>query len=346
MVCNDRWGDFSLSVYGLIIFAGLLSFILTGILRRYALVHRLIDVPNERSSHVVPTPRGGGLAIVLAFLMVLPWLELSGAELWALFGSGAAVALVGFLDDHKNISASWRLFVHFIAAGWALACLGGLPPLLVPGFPLTTGWLGYFLAAIYLVWLLNLYNFMDGIDGIAGIEAITVCIGGMVLYFLIPAHGVEWQLLLLLLVTVIGFLFWNFPNAKIFMGDVGSGFIGMALGILSIQAAWVAPELFWGWVILLGAFIVDATITLIKRILHGERPHEAHRSHAYQFASRKYASHITVSLAFGIINLLWLLPISILVVREVLGGMWGIIIAYLPLVVMANRFKAGSKGSY
>ena len=225
---------------------------------------------------------------------------------------------------------------------WALTWLCGLPSLLVFGFFLDLGWLGHLLAAVYLVWLLNLYNFMDGIDGIAGIEAVTVCLGGAVLFGLAETGGSEWELPLVLMAAVAGFLFWNFPKARIFMGDAGSGFVGLVLGVFSIQAAWVVPELFWAWVILLGAFVVDATVTLLRRVQRGDKFYEAHRSHAYQYASRKYGAHQPVSLAFGVINLFWLLPVAALVVVGWVDGVVGVVVAYIPLVWLAYCFKAGA----
>lgn len=337
-----------MNIVWVLLLAGMVSWALTGLLRRYALARNLIDIPNERSSHDVPIPRGGGVAIVLTFLVSIPFLELfdihSDALIWALLGAGAWVALIGFFDDHRHIPARWRLLLHVVGAGWALGWLGGLPPLPIFGVTLDFGWLGHIFAAVYLVWLLNLYNFMDGIDGIAGIEALTVCLGGVVLYLLSPAGDAIGTLpLLLLTAAMVGFLFWNFPKAKIFMGDAGSGFVGIVLGILSIQAAWVMPELFWAWVILLGAFIVDATVTLIRRVLRGEKFYEAHRSHAYQYASRKLGGHVPVSLAFGVINLFWLFPVAVLVVIGWLDGVLGVMIAYIPLILLAMRFKAGAK---
>ncbi len=331
---------------GGLVFATLFAFVLTGLLRRYALSRSLVDIPNERTSHAVPTPRGGGMSIVLTCLVALPLLGWAGgvsvAGVWALAGAGGWVALVGWLDDHGHVPARWRLLAHSIGAGWALTWLGGLPPLPVFGFVLDLGWLGHGLAAVYLVWLLNLYNFMDGIDGIAGIEALTVSLGGVGLYLLSPAAGPEWIGPLLLASAVVGFLLWNFPKAKIFMGDAGSGFVGILLGVLSIQASWVAPELFWGWVILLGAFVVDATVTLVRRVQRGDRFYEAHRSHAYQYAARKVGAHAPVSFAFGAINLFWLLPVASVVAIGWLDGVLGVVIAYLPLVGLAFWFKAGA----
>ena len=129
------------------------------------------------------------------------------------------------------------------------------------------------------------------------------------------------------------------------MGDGGSCYIGFIVGLFTIQAAWVAPELVWSWVVLLGAFIVDATLTLISRVIRGDKFYEAHRSHAYRYASRKYSSHIRVSLAFGVINLLWLLPLAILIAGGWLDGLLALSIAYLPLIWLAFYFKAGSRES-
>jgi Fuc2NAc and GlcNAc transferase len=320
---------------------------LTWLLRRYALATRLVDVPNERSSHQFPTPRGGGMAIVLAFLGCLPvlWaLDLLPLRvLVALSGSGCLVALIGFLDDHRPLSRRWRLVFHFVAAVWALFWLEGMPALTVAGFNLPRGWLGNGMAAVYMVWLVNLYNFMDGIDGIASIEAITVCFGGVLLYLIVVPGNAQWLVPAMLLASVAGFLYWNYPPARIFMGDAGSGFLGMTLAVLSIQAAWLAPNLFWAWAIMLGVFIVDASVTLIRRILRGGREYlEAHRSHAYQHAARRFGAHRPVSLAVGAINLVWLCPMAMIVGLGYLDGALGLLIAYVPLVALALRLKAGA----
>ena len=322
----------------------ILSLVMTAGLRRYALARSVIDVPNARSSHTVPTPRGGGVAIVLTFLLAMVGLMPSGIEqistLLALGGGGALIAVIGFMDDHGHIAARWRLLGHFVAAAWMLGWLGGLPPLTMFGWTLDMGWLGGLLAAVYLVWLLNLYNFMDGIDGIASVEAITACLGAAWLYWLAGLGGTA-VLPLLLAAAVAGFLYWNFPPAKIFMGDAGSGFIGIVLGGLSLQAAWVSPPMFWCWLILLGVFIVDATYTLVRRLLRGDKVYEAHRSHAYQFASRVYGKHLPVTVAVAALNVCWLLPIAYCVARLGLDGALGVLLAYIPLIVLAVRFRAG-----
>jgi len=324
------------------------SLLITGALRRYALSTSLIDIPNARSSHTVPTPRGGGVAIVLSFLAALPlgWVQgvLSLEAMLALLGAGALIAIIGFMDDHGHIAARWRLLGHFTGAAWALFWLGGLPALNVFGFVLDLGWLGTLLAAVYLVWMLNLYNFMDGIDGLASVEAMCATLGMCAIYLVTGHFALIWPASVLAL-AVAGFLFWNFPPARIFMGDAGSGFLGIALGILALHAAWSDSQLFWAWLILLGVFIVDATVTLVRRLMAGQKVYEAHRTHAYQYASRSYGKHLPVTLGVLLINLLWLLPMAWVVACQGVDGIVGLLVAYAPLVVLAVKFGAGKPES-
>ncbi|MDD5272284.1 MAG: glycosyltransferase family 4 protein [Methylovulum sp.] len=326
----------------LLLLAFFAALVLTGQLRRYAITSHLIDIPNARSSHTLPTPRGGGLAIVGVFLACVPlffWFDVfTISEMWAFLGAGTLVAVVGFFDDRRHLPASLRLVVHFCAAIWVLSCLGGMPALPFFGGVLKPG-PATFLGVFYLVWLLNLYNFMDGIDGLASLEAISVCAGGALLL----GHNGHYGPLLVLAMAVAGFLYWNFPPAKIFMGDGGSGFLGIVLGIFSLQAAWLSPQLFWSWLILLGVFIVDATWTLLRRLSQREKAYQAHRSHAYQQAARRYGSHKTVSLAVVAINVAWLLPIALWVGSGGLPGVLGLGLAYCPLLMLALIFKAGYK---
>jgi Fuc2NAc and GlcNAc transferase len=321
-----------------------ISWGLTLILRRYALAKSLMDIPNERSSHSVPTPRGGGVAIVVSFLLALLILRgldlMSLATLYGLLGSGLLVALIGFADDHGHIAARWRLLGHFAASIWALYWLGGAPSVTLFGATVDLGWIGNILFVLYLVWMLNLYNFMDGIDGLASAEAISVCLGMFLVYWFGANLELAWGPLALV-AAVAGFLCWNYPPAKIFMGDAGSGFLGVVLAGMSIQAASKSPELLWSWLIMLGVFIVDSTWTLIRRLLRGEKVYEAHRSHGYQYASRKHRSHKTVVLASIAINLVWLMPLSIAVASGWISGLFGMVVAYAPLLFIACAYKAG-----
>jgi len=312
--------------------------------RRYALARSIMDIPNARSSHRIPTPRGGGVAIVLGFLGCLVLAGVLGMvdvrSLVALLPAGAWVAAVGFLDDHRHIPARWRLLGHFLGAGWLIYWVGGLPALSVPWGEIDLGLAGDLLALVFLVWLLNLYNFMDGIDGIASLEAISVCLAGALCYGLVGAGAKAWLPLILTMATA-GFLVWNFPPARIFMGDAGSGFLGVVLGGMALQAGWVSPSLLWSWLILLGVFVVDASYTLLHRLIRGERVYEAHRSHAYQRASRRYGSHLRVSLVVTGINLCWLAPLAVVVSLGWVSGLLALIVAYAPLVLVVARLGAG-----
>jgi Fuc2NAc and GlcNAc transferase len=320
-----------------------ISWMLTGMLRRYAVKNNLFDVPNPRSSHVAPIPRGGGMAIVVTFLFGLIILyinrKLDITVLIALFGAGLIVALIGFLDDHGHVSPVWRLLAHFFAIAWGLVWLGRLPVFTAFGYAIHPGWLGYMLVVLALVWLLNLFNFMDGIDGIAASEAIFV-LGSS---FMLTPLGMytDHQLVAVILIgATTGFLIWNWPPAKIFMGDVGSGFLGATLGIYIYWAIIDDIISFWSWLILLGVFVVDATFTLLRRILLRQKWYEAHRLHAYQNAAIKWG-HLYVTLAICLINLFWLLPIAY--VSNLYRG-WGPILAVLalsPLLVLVFVLKAG-----
>jgi Fuc2NAc and GlcNAc transferase len=221
------------------------------------------------------------------------------------------VGVVGFLDDRRGVSVVVRLAVHLGAVLLFLAISGGS----VTKFGL--GWLDglpilvFVLEVLALTWLLNLFNFMDGIDGIAGVEGLCVA-SGFLLVACLTNDGRESMLLASLLAAAsVGFLVWNWPPAKVFMGDVGSGFMGLTLGMLSMHAMRELQISVWVPLIFLGVFVTDATFTLIRRVLRGEAPYSAHRTHAYQWLCRRWRSHLTVTLAVLAINIGWLLPLGV-----------------------------------
>ena len=171
------------------------------------------------------------------------------------------------------------------------------------------GWLRRCAEFAALVWLTNLFNFMDGIDGLAGMEAVSV--SGLGAFLLLRNRLLSGaQLSLMLCAASLGFLVWNWPPAKIFMGDVGSGFLGFTLGTLALFSSKTDSTLVWPWLILLAAFLVDATVTLLRRISGRARWYEAHRSHAYQHAARASGSHAKVTLAVAAMNIGWLFPLA------------------------------------
>lgn len=281
------------------------SWILTGGVRRYALARAILDVPNQRSSHSVPTPRGGGAAIAAVCLAGIALAAALGAVPVgygvALAGGGAMIAAIGWIDDHRGISPLARAGTHFLAAAWALFWIGGLPELRVGSQVVPLGVFGPVLAAFAIVWCTNLYNFMDGIDGIAAGEAVAVGgIGGVLL--LASGHPGLAAVAFAIAAASGGFLAWNWAPAKIFMGDVGSGLLGFLFGTLAVASERAGGVPLLVWVLLLGVFVFDATATLLRRVVRGERWYDAHRSHAYQRAVRAGWTHARVSSAVLVLN--------------------------------------------
>jgi Fuc2NAc and GlcNAc transferase len=323
----------------------IVSAVLTGLVRRFAIAHGLLDLPNTRSSHTTATPRGGGLAIVLATTGGLLALGAIGAVsarlLTVLIGGGAVVAFVGFLDDRRRLHHRTKLAVHLVVAVWAVMWAGGLPRLPLLHHVVQLGWGGDALAVIGIVWVLNLFNFMDGLDGIAASEGVFVL---MAAACLMPLCAVPTGLCfaaLILGAACLGFLPWNWAPARIFMGDVGSGFVGYAIAVLALAAAQQSPVALSLWLILGGVFFVDATVTLVRRALRGERIYEAHRSHAYQWLARRWGSHGRVTLAVLALNLVWLLPWAAWAARVPGYAMLFVIIALAPLAVLAVTVGSG-----
>ena len=314
--------------------------------RRYAVATGLTDVPNTRSSHLVPTPRGGGLAIVAAFLGATIALAATGVVAWrdaaALAIGGAAVALAGYLDDRRGVSARVRFAVHAAAAVSALALLGGPPSLASAGLAWVRGPGGWIAATVAAVWLVNLYNFMDGIDGIAAGEAASVGAGAAAVAGLLGASAgaVLWPMLLA--AAALGYLWGNRGRGRIFLGDVGSGFLGWCMAALLLWSARVTPALFWPYVILLGVFMVDATLTLLRRLMRGERVTQPHRSHAYQRAARRVGRHAPVSAGAALLTLAWLFPLAVTAARRPALGAAVFAVAAAPLVLLWLVFGGGT----
>jgi Fuc2NAc and GlcNAc transferase len=317
------------------------SVALTSLARKFALSRGLMDVPNERSSHRHPTPRAGGISIVatasaaFCVLLALGRLEFT---LFAALAGGVIVAAVGFLDDRYGVPAVARLAAHALAALWALAWLGGLPPVLLWKHLVAFGAGGVVLGALGIVWVLNLFNFMDGIDGIAASEGAFVAWAAVLLRPL--SSGVH-AATLILGAACLGFLRWNWPPARIFMGDVGSGYIGYVIAVLALAASHEDPIALPVWLTLGGVFFADATVTLARRALRGERLHEAHRTHAYQWLSRKWGSHGRVTMAVLAVNLIWLSPCAWL---ETMFPQLAVLIAVVALAVLAAAVLACGAG--
>jgi Fuc2NAc and GlcNAc transferase len=313
------------------------ALILTLLARDYAVRRALIDVPNDRSSHASPTPRGGGVSIVVTVLIasllggVNGWVQPSVAI--ALAGGGILVAAIGWLDDHRSLSPLLRAVIHVAAAVWAVAWLGGLPTLSLGSRVIELEWFGGICAVIAVVWAINFYNFMDGSDGFAAGEAATVGLAAGVLTLLGGDSGVSW-LCFIVAAAAAAFLLLNWSPARVFMGDVGSGFLGFAFAVLALASERSGALPAYVWVLLLGVFVFDSTVTLTRRIARGEAWYTAHRRHAYQRLIQSGWDHARVCLGALVLNAVLVLLALIATQRSALGplafllGMLCLSIAY------------------
>jgi len=251
------------------------SLALTAWTRRVALRRGILDHPNERSSHSQPTPRGGGLAIVISSSCAIAgfWIlhQVDPALAASLIGGGLLIAAIGFLDDRRSLAAGIRLFAHVAAAAWAMYMIGGLPPIRMGEHVVRLGIWGDTAGVVAIVWVLNLFNFMDGIDGIAASEAVFVAGAGGVLAIVFEQDCAAGYSAFTIAATALAFLWWNWPPAKIFMGDVGSGYLGYTIAVTALAAGRASPVALLAWLILGGVFFVDATITLCVPVMCGSR---------------------------------------------------------------------------
>lgn len=284
---------------------------LTGALRRYALRAQMIDVPGARSSHVEPTPRGGGLSICLCVLLaavVLAALGVLDVRLAAaVLAGGGIVTATGWFEDRRGLPAHWRGLLYLAAAGIAVAVLGGAGS----GSGMEPFWSVAVNAAAVLgvAWMTNLYNFMDGTDGFAGAECLSVGAWAAVLLLAAGDAGPAW-LSAVAAAAAAGFLLWNWSPARIFMGDAGSCFTGFLFGVLAVATAGGGSLSLPAWLILLAFFIGDATLTLLRRALSGEKWYRPHRTHAYQLLVRNVMSHAQLARALLLLNCLVLGPLA------------------------------------
>ncbi len=289
-------------VFAALILSCVGTWLLLGTLRRRA----VLDLPNDRSSHSVPIPRGGGLAVVAAIAVTwLIWALSTGQDivLWGAPVVGAiGLAILSFADDIRSLPASVRLSGHAAAVGLGLWATGGtgafaafLPPVL--DLPIT---------ALAWLWFINLYNFMDGIDGIVGVETIAIGVGvsGLTVVAIAPASFAIPSLLVAS--ATVGFLIWNWHPARIFLGDAGSVPVGYLIGFMLIAMAGNDTgngTALAAAILLPLVFEIDATVTLARRLVQGKRPTEAHREHAYQRAVQGGWSHARVCLLITGVNI-------------------------------------------
>ncbi|HEY5536025.1 MAG TPA: glycosyltransferase family 4 protein [Ignavibacteria bacterium] len=285
-------------LFGTIIALGLLSYILTYLIKQFALRKKMFDIPNERSLHDTPTPKGGGVAIVFTWyigITVLFFLGVIEQSLYYALLSGILLAIVSLIDDIRGLKPYIRLIVQFMTAISAFYFLNGLRPLIMPDLHINYNYIVYPLAIVGMVWFINLFNFMDGVDGFASVEVIVIC---SVLFVM------SWNMINILLIScVTGFIYWNWSKAKIFMGDVGSTQLGFILVVLGIYFHNTFEFSILNWIMLTSPFWFDATLTLFRRWRNHEKLSEAHRKHAYQRVVQTGFSHEKVNISLILINL-------------------------------------------
>lgn len=278
------------------------SFLLTFLVKVFAKKKALFDIPNERSSHTIPTPRGGGLAIALTWFAGITYLNLNGnipLNLYYALITGSIISVISFADDIYTLKSLPRFLTQCIAAAIALYFVGGLQKINLGFYVIENTYLLNTLAFLGIVWFINLFNFIDGIDGYAASETIFV---SLALFFFIGD-----KLLLVLVMAVLGFLPWNWDKAKIFMGDIGSTLLGFTLCVLAIYYHNTGQFSIINSLILTSLFWFDATYTLYRRFINKEKLNQAHKKHAYQRIVQFGFSHQKTVLFAMLINLILLM---------------------------------------
>ncbi len=277
----------------------LVSFALTYFIKEYAIKKSLVATVNERSSHTVPTPHGGGIALAITWFLGLVYLYFTDDIDLNLFYAllvGIVISLVSFLDDIYELSAKLRLIFQSLVALGGLYFLGGFENLDFFVFSIENQIVTNIFAFFVIIWFINLYNFLDGINGYAGSEAIFLSLSGFILF--------NENHFIVLIVAVLGFLYWNWNKAKIFMGDVGSTLLGYNIAVFTIYYSNQTSENFWIWIILFSLFWFDAIVTLIRRKLNGEKLSQAHKKHAYQRLTQAGWSHYKVTNYSVVVNII------------------------------------------
>lgn len=326
--------------------AAAFSYAITVLVEKRAVALGLIKGPNERSSHIVPTARGGGLGLALVGVIGCGAFSLAGAPLLAIVGAlGAVIAIVGFFDDLRDVSVSVRLAAQtavvvalVVSADLLLRdpALGAVSMLeiLVLGVTVLVG-----------IWWVNVFNFMDGIDGIAASQATLILLGASIIWLLADAQALAdptFGVIMIIVAGAGGFLLRNWPPAKIFMGDVGSTFLGFVIFTTLLITVVQGSLTLVTWVILLCVFATDSTITILRRTLRGERPWRAHRRHAYQQLSRRWG-HRSVTLLYAGLTALWAFPLAAASEAVPSIALWLVPTAYLPLGILFLWAGAGAR---
>ena len=299
----------------------------------------IIANPNYRTLHENPVPRGGGIvfSIVYVFVVIILWsLKLINFELLMVIGLGGVGASVfGFIDDVTDVRAYTKFIIQSGLAAWILIWFDGGPLAKEEWIPL---WLSWAVSLFLLVWMMNLYNFMDGLDGMAASGAVFITSSLVVALVVTVGFSILALLFLLLASCCIGFLLYNWPPARIFMGDSGSVFLGYLFGALIIKTTMSGDISIWTWIVVFGYFFADTHITILLRILLVKKWYHAHKSHAYQNLARVLKSHVKVTGGVQIYHFFYLLPIAIWTVLAPNWAPVAAIMALMPAAILTYRF--------
>lgn len=290
----------------ILILLAILSYLGVHLIRRYAERRQILDHPNERSSHVRPTPRGGGLAIVILTIGTALWSMREAAISHALvyIVCGIVIAYLGWRDDLHSLSARVRFAVQGLVAAVSIYGLGYFKAVTIPLFgEWQLGVVGVIITFLWIIGLTNAYNFMDGIDGLAGGVAFAGGLGWMLLAT--NAHSLfAFWIALAVAASSLGFLGHNWSPARIFMGDVSSTFLGYTFAVLPLLSSNKSGDALMLGTLLMWTFIMDAGVTFIQRLLRHEKLLYGHRSHVYQRLVIGGYKHSTVSLVYIFLTLL------------------------------------------
>lgn len=308
---------------------------------RYAKVRRMTDIPTERSSHQIPTPRGGGVGFVLLSLVALSiYLVINGTlfrtPLIVFLVASVIIAALGWFDDKHDLSKRIRFGVQLLAALLIIILVTNLDSIYLPVIgTVDLGIAGGFLALIWITGSTNIYNFMDGVDGIASVQALGVAMGWMAFAYIWNVPEL-FYLNSFILVSVATFLFYNWPPAKIFMGDVGSIFLGFVFGAMPFMAANLSPDVnigvtIWVSAFLLWPFLFDGSYTIFRRLSLEENIFEAHRSHLYQRLNIEGWSHKEISILYMCFSILC----ALFSIAFYLSSGWIQVVIFIGLILLS-----------
>jgi len=331
--------DYNYMIFLIYVVSFFLSIVGVYFYKIIAINRNILSNPNHRTLHKSSTPRGGGVVFSSIFVIFSLYFWLNNLNNYDIFMiisvGGLAILLIGFLDDLVSISAIKKLTLQIILSGWAVYWLNGGPLMGIDWIP---SLIVLFITMFFLVWVMNAYNFMDGIDGMASLGGILASI--LIALIIVITNGLTLSALLLLLLfsTMMGFLIFNWPPAKIFMGDSGSMFLGYFFGCIVLYTIMRNEVSIWTWVIIFGYYIADTTTTQIMRLILVKKWYAPHRSHAYQNYARLADSHLKTIGLFVVYYLVWIFPLLIWSLISPNYALFISVLAIIPAIIFSYKF--------